>query len=529
MANEPTLGELLRKGIEAARNGEKVNARYYLTQALEKDANNETALMWMASVTDAINERRGYLQRALDINPGNDRAREALRRIAAQTAPPPAASGESVFNDANTPRRPQQDIRDYVPRPRAVERRAGLNGYLIAALIVALAVAAVVLIAVAANQPAETAVTTGDTLALTFAAVTPPPRPTEDPGPLPTATFFGIIVTQDPNAQVLPPTFTPTPTPIPTETPTPTPTPLPLSAYRVVFSSLQPDDIYPSLFSARADGSQLNALNVEGGVGAFAISPDGARIVFVRGGEPAATAGEPQGEGAASEEGDAEAAPPASETETPQLYLASLDRIDEAVQLTSLTGSSIVYPAWSPDGERIVFASDQDGDYELFVVRADGTGLTQITSNRALDTSPVFAPDGQSIVYASDFESPGFTEIYLRAPDGTTTRLTDDAGSSFAPVFSPDGRRIAFVSDRTGDADIYIMDANGQRPFLLTIDDNNAEDRMPTFSRDGRFIVFASNRGGETFNWYAIDLNAGNAIIPLSLGEGDADMLGFLP
>lgn len=528
MANEPTLGELLRKGIEAARNGEKVNARYYLTQALEKDANNETALMWMASVTDAISERRGYLQRALDINPNNDRAREALRRIAAQMAPPTPAS-ESGINDANTPRRPQQDIRDYVPRPRAVESRRGLNGYLIAALLVTAAVVIVVLVALAASQPQQTVVS-GDTLALTFAAVTAPPRPTADEGPLPTATFFGIIVTQDPNAEVLPPTFTPTPTLEPTETPTPTPTPLPLGAYRVVFSSLQEGDIYPSLFSARADGSELNAFSLEGGVAAFAVSPEGGRIVFVRGGAAAAVTTSDGEDGEASEEGEGEAEESAAaEVATPQLYLAPLNDPGSAIQLTNLTGSSLVYPSWSPDGERIVFASDDDGDLELFIINADGTGQTQITNNTGLDTSPIFAPDGQSIVFASDFESPGFTEIYLREPNGNTIRLTDDAGSSFAPAFSPDGTRIAFVSDRSGDADIYIMDANGQRPFLLTIDDNNAEDRMPAFSRDGRFIVFASNRSGDTFGWYAIDLSAGNAISPLTIGEGDADMLGFLP
>jgi len=127
-------------------------------------------------------------------------------------------------------------------------------------------------------------------------------------------------------------------------------------------------------------------------------------------------------------------------------------------------------------------------------------------------------------------DSPGFTEIYTYSlEDGQITRLTDDAGNNYAPAWSPDGSRIAYVSDKSGDGDIYVMDADGSRPMLLTPDDRGAEDRSPTWSPDGRWIAFASNREGENFRWYAVNLET-REIVPLTTDETrQAQSLFFVP
>ena len=70
------------------------------------------------------------------------------------------------------------------------------------------------------------------------------------------------------------------------------------------------------------------------------------------------------------------------------------------------------------------------------------------------------------------------------------------------------------------------MDADGQRAFLLTPDDNGAEDRTPTWSPDGRWIIFSSNREGDQFRWYAVDL-AGD-IQPVTSNDRNPQSLSFV-
>src|SRR5215475_12638091 len=87
------INSLLNAGIQAARAGNKAQARKYLEQVLEKEDNNEAAWMWLASVVDTPRERRICLENVLEINPNNVRAREALaalgpaRTAAAEPAP----------------------------------------------------------------------------------------------------------------------------------------------------------------------------------------------------------------------------------------------------------------------------------------------------------------------------------------------------------------------------------------------------------------------------------------------------------
>lgn len=568
MANDFNLQEQLRQGVEAARKGDKVTARRLLSQVLLSDRNNETALMWMASVVETVGERRQYLERVLKLNPNNQRAAEALSRLGG-TPPAPRPAAAPGTTDSNTPRRAtQQDVRDYVPRLRddRTARGPGVNPFILSAFIVAGVI--IVIVVAALSTPPQ--VSSQDTFAQTFTAVAQTmematrlapavaagPTATLPPGVTPTATeFFGVLVTLDPNARTLPPTFTPTPTETPTETPTPTPTPLPLSGFRLLYTEYAADAAAPDAYLMQADGS--GAQRIPGGenVLAAAPAPNGGSFAFVRGGSfassvpptptptptpvPVATvegstvsevgsAGGSTADAAATEVPPGEAAPvPLLPENSPQLYIAALGGDATPRALTTLTGSRIGQPAWSPDGGRLVFASNQDGDLDLFFINADGTGLQQITSNIAVDTDPAWSPDGTRIAFASDVESPGFTEIYLLdVAGGAITRLTDRGGSSFAPAWSPDGTRIAYLNDGGGDSDVYVMDADGQRDFLVTFDDNGGEDRSPTWTPDGRLIAFASNRtAGTRFQPYLADLDG--AVTPLTTTDGSIETLAF--
>jgi TolB protein len=123
----------------------------------------------------------------------------------------------------------------------------------------------------------------------------------------------------------------------------------------------------------------------------------------------------------------------------------------EAIKTTQLTGLENTYPAWSPDGSRIVFESTRDGpDADIFVMNADGSGVVQLTRNDVSDSTPVFTPDGRFIVWASELD--GNLDVYRMTADGSNpVNLTRHPGADGHPRLSPDGRRIYFNSNRSSD------------------------------------------------------------------------------
>ncbi|HEY0099286.1 MAG TPA: hypothetical protein VGB76_10085, partial [Pyrinomonadaceae bacterium] len=125
-------------------------------------------------------------------------------------------------------------------------------------------------------------------------------------------------------------------------------------------------------------------------------------------------------------------------------------------------------PAFSPDGSRIVFNSTRDGgDGEIYVMNADGTNQTRLTTNGG--TSPSFSPDGTKITFTTASSSGNGNAVALMNADGTNpVALTNNAASDEEPAFSPDGAKIVFTSARDGNSEIYVMNTEGSSPARLT-------------------------------------------------------------
>ena len=154
----------------------------------------------------------------------------------------------------------------------------------------------------------------------------------------------------------------------------------------------------------------------------------------------------------------------------------------EGNQLKNLTQSPGIdeVGSWSPDGSKIVFFSNRDGNGEIYVMDANGGNQVNVTNHPALDAAPTWSPDGSRIAFHSNREDDQ-DDIYAMNPDGANVvNLTRHPWEDQAPAWSPDGRWIAYHAFRVGKrSDIYVMDANGDNQKQLTGDPR--ADTNPTW------------------------------------------------
>ena len=169
----------------------------------------------------------------------------------------------------------------------------------------------------------------------------------------------------------------------------------------------------------------------------------------------------------------------------------------------------------SPKGDRIVFTSDRSGDLELYTMKLDGSDVRQITFTLGYDGGAFFSPDGEWLVWrasrpqtieeqatyrsllAEHLVQPNQIELFVARADGSEVRqITQLGGANWAPYFTPDGKRIIFSSNHASPMgypfNLYMVNLDGTGLEQLTTD--KTFDSFPMFSPDGKRLVWASNR-----------------------------------
>lgn len=114
------------------------------------------------------------------------------------------------------------------------------------------------------------------------------------------------------------------------------------------------------------------------------------------------------------------------------------------------------YPRWSRDGKKLAFVSLATGNADIWTVNVDGSELTQITTDQSNEIDPAWSPDGTRLVFASDRRTRGNFDLWmLDLRNGRLVQLTGNSGHDGGPTWSPDGRYIYYHSFRGGNWDIY--------------------------------------------------------------------------
>ena len=169
-------------------------------------------------------------------------------------------------------------------------------------------------------------------------------------------------------------------------------------------------------------------------------------------------------------------------------------------------------PSYSPDGKHVVFTSTRSGSEELWISRADGTDVRQMTSMGGPNCAGAqWAPDGESILFHSTRE--GTADLYLLLPETVEVRrLTTDPAEEIEANWSRDGQSIYFGSNRSGRFEVWRMRRDGSGATQVTKNGGQTAQESP----DRRFLYYAKN-GSPTTIWR------------MSLvGEDDAQLLDGL-
>lgn len=182
-------------------------------------------------------------------------------------------------------------------------------------------------------------------------------------------------------------------------------------------------------------------------------------------------------------------------------YMNIYEANPDGSELKALTSGPAYHAecAYSSDGKKIVFASNESGSMNIYTMDADGTHVRQLTfTDRVYNGGTFFSPDGSTIIFRADHETPHYLQVRMIDVDGKNERLlTDNGAVNWAPYWHPDGRVVAYTTSLHGHAhyEIYLLNVASGAQVRLT--HNPSFDGLPVFSPCGDKLMWTSKRGQD--------------------------------
>lgn len=147
-------------------------------------------------------------------------------------------------------------------------------------------------------------------------------------------------------------------------------------------------------------------------------------------------------------------------------------------------------PAWTPDGKRIAFSSNRNGNYELYVMNKDGSEQINLTQTATAELFPAVSSKGDEIAFVGEVD--GNYDIYVVNVDGSNRRrLTHEARIDDWPSWGSNDQVIVYDYVDDGDYGIVQMDTNGSNKHILV--DNSARTVDPHTVNSSHWIVYSSD------------------------------------
>ncbi|MEN8172997.1 MAG: DPP IV N-terminal domain-containing protein [Chloroflexota bacterium] len=205
-------------------------------------------------------------------------------------------------------------------------------------------------------------------------------------------------------------------------------------------------------------------------------------------------------------------------------YRPMVEQREDILPLTRLTAGSWddTDPALSPDGKRIAFSSNRDGQWDLYSWDLSTSKISRLTKTPEFESSPSWSPDSTWLAYTRYLDNN--LELFIEQIDsnGEPIQLTQHLAADHSPAWSPLGRQIAFVSTRSGRAQIWLanLDQSGDQRFTMISESSDRTAKYPAWSPDGRYLAWAAvTEHGlhRLMIWDSTDSGA----LPVEHGSGD--------
>ncbi|MCC5941329.1 MAG: PD40 domain-containing protein [Balneolaceae bacterium] len=261
-----------------------------------------------------------------------------------------------------------------------------------------------------------------------------------------------------------------------------------------------------SIYSSSSDDAaktRIPEFNVSG-VWRPSISPDGTRIAFTATGQ-----GFPR----------------------QQIWIMDADGTN-FVNLTRDTQAHSEFPSWSPDGSKIAYHRyAPNGEGDIYVMNADGTGRTNITNSSIGDWWPTWHPDGDRLAFHSIVAG---SPVYISTinGDGSGRQELLRSSSTFFrnPSWSPDGSKLAFQCNINSNIwEICVSNEDGSDPQNITnLAQAGRQHRVVSWSPDGSMLTFDSNRAGQENTYDVFIMNAnGSGLVNLTNNSNSSSITPF--